>query len=263
MTKLTWPAESTDTSAKRAEVQLLAAQALAILAKQTAVTPPHLTERLVRLSDLVIALDPDIAHQAIDDVIREGLGIDDVIDHLLPEIARMLGERWFADDISFAEVSIGSARLQEMVRRLRMRRRAVNNVHGPDKRVLIIIPRPEEHTLGAFIAADQLRRADVSVEMSIAERRRELEARLRENRYHMVGITASGVRTLAAVKEIVGVIRSKCRTFTPIVLGGPLADADRALTDRLKVDVMTTDIRSAARRCGVLSARQEKDTEVG
>ncbi len=245
------------------DVHLLAARALAVLAENRSPQPPRLVERIHWLAGQTLSMDPEDARQAIDQVLGDGVAIDDVIDHVIPAIARHLGELWFADDISFADVSIGTARLQETVRMLRSRERGRPNAAGRDARVLLIIPGPEEHTLGVVVAADQLRRRGLMVELSIAERRMDLAGRVRDGRYKMIGITASGVRTVASVKELVDTIRRNAQQFTPIILGGPLAEADEGLKDRLSVDFITTDICAAARRCGLLPTGTDISEELG
>ena len=47
-----------------------------------------------------------------------GVPAEDIIDTVLPQIAQHAGRRWMADDISFADVTIVTARLQETVRAL-------------------------------------------------------------------------------------------------------------------------------------------------
>jgi hypothetical protein len=47
---------------------------------------------------------------------QEGIPVEDIIDVVLPEVARSAGQRWMDDEISFADVTIVTARLQETVR---------------------------------------------------------------------------------------------------------------------------------------------------
>lgn len=253
------------------DVHLLAARALAVLAQQRAaqlqgldvVQPERLAERIHFLADLFLSRDAEEAKLAVDRVLGDGVSINDTIDHVLPAVARLLGERWFADDISFVDVSIGTARLQETVRSLRARERAIPAATERVARVLMVIPASEEHTFGMVVAADQLRRRGLLVDLSVAERRQELALRVRNANYKMIGITASGVRTVAAVKELVDNIRRNAQQFTPIVLGGAIAEADEQLKERVAVDMISTDICDAAKRFGLLPASAAKLEELG
>ncbi|MBF9029297.1 hypothetical protein HKCCE3408_02705 [Rhodobacterales bacterium HKCCE3408] len=240
-----------DDRARNAEVRLLAARALAVLASNRTPRPSRLIERLRKLTDAFIAEDSETGMDALALVMQDGISASDVIDFIIPETSRLLGERWFADEISFADVSIGSARLQESVRALRQRDTADFRNRAAGK-VLMVIPRPEHHTLGLFIAADQLRRLGLEVDFAMGPHPRQLAEMLRRDRYRMVAITASGRRTLASVKELVETIRSAVSRFTPVVVGGPITEAlfdVRAITG---ADYVTADIRDAAERCGIL-----------
>jgi len=71
---------------------------------------------------------------------------------VLPEIARRLGTGWADDTMSFVEVSIGSARLHEMVRRLGAR--AARDASTPA--IPILVPPWEQHVLAATFAAHRV-----------------------------------------------------------------------------------------------------------
>ena len=72
-----------------------------------------------------------------------------------------MGERWFANTLSFADVTIGAARLQETVRALDQRRSMDARAYGD--RILLVVPHTEHHTLGVFVASQQFRRRGVDV----------------------------------------------------------------------------------------------------
>lgn len=236
------------------DILQLATRALSVIAEKQ--QPSRLADRIAWLSDQVLSGDPEDGKAAIQSVLDDGVSVDDTIDYVLPAIARLLGDRWFADDISFVDVSIGTARLQETVRLLRSRERERNSSPTRNGRVLLIVPAVEEHTLGVVVAADQLRRRGLSVDLSVAERRQEIATKVRNGQYRMIGITASGIRTVASVKELVDSIRRNAPKFTPIALGGPLAEDPERLGDRVDVDIITSDVCNAAERCGLLPAKQ-------
>jgi hypothetical protein len=82
-------------------------------------------------------------------------------------------------------------------------------------RVLLIIPRPEEHTFGAFVVADQIRRHGCEVDIAMDLHPRQIAEKVRKTRYHMVGITASGRRSLASARELVEIIKTSVTRVTP------------------------------------------------
>jgi methylmalonyl-CoA mutase cobalamin-binding subunit len=158
------------------------------------------------------------------------------------------------DEISFADVTIVTARLQETVRALgrvprgghpdtRRRRETAPIARA---RVLLIIPRPEEHTFGAFVVADQIRRHGCEVDIAMDLHPRQIAEKVRKTRYHMVGITASGRRSLASAKELVETIRASVTRVTPIVLGGSVVGGGSDLKAMTGVDHVVSDVPSGA-----------------
>lgn len=247
------------------DVTELAKLALARLANPEGVRPRRskgLTERLDELCEAFLADNNDPRHQEIQRMRQDGIPTSEIIDHVIPAVAALLGQRWADDTLSFVEVTIGSARLQEAVRGLiaheltkRVRGRharetaAQDRIHTP--RVLMVIPRPEDHTLGAFVAADQFRRLGYDVDIAVDQHPKEIAVMLRERHYSMIGITIAGRRTLASSRELVDIIRSTVTRVTPIVLGGSLVETDEDLKKATGVDHVVRTVRDALELCGL------------
>jgi len=209
----------------------------------------------------LLAETEDPRRSAIERLRRDGVTPAEIIDQIIPGVARLLGQMWADDAMSFADVTIGTARLQETVRRLHTQMLSsssnglsVNSVrHTPirDQHVLLVIPRSEHHTLGTFVAADQLRRFGYDVDIVMDEHPRQIATALRKKRYVMVGITAAGRRTLASARELVDIIRATATRVTPVVLGGSLVSTGLDLKQITGVDHVANDIETALRLCGL------------
>jgi methylmalonyl-CoA mutase cobalamin-binding subunit len=243
-----------------AEVARLAARAIAILLSEKGTLQPSDEARLELLSDAFMS-DRDETRRAIMDRMRlEGISAEEFIDIVLPEVARKAGRRWMDDEISFADVTIVTARLQETVRALgrvprgghQTRDMAETALANARARVLLIIPRPEEHTLGTFVLADQIRRHGCEVDIAMDHHPRQIAEKVRKTRYHMVGITASGRRTLATAKELVETIRASVTRVTPILLGGSVVGGGKDLKAMTGVDHVVNDGESAMIACGLM-----------
>jgi len=236
-----------------AEVTRLAERAIAILLSKSEARRSAQATQMLLLCDAFLA-DEDEARRAIMNRLRlDGTAGHDIIDDLVPELARYMGVRWADDEISFAEVTIGSARLQEAVRALGRKAdeaRRGDTARAPG-RILLVIPRREDHTLGAFVAADQLRRMGFVVDIAIDRHPRQVGQMVRHGRYRMIGITAAGRRTLASAKELVDIIRASLTRVTPIVLGGSIVEGGADLKAYTGVDHVVSDVRSAVSLCGL------------
>lgn len=234
-----------------AEIARLAQRAIAVLAADRPGRTDALKLRWVQLCDAFIAAEEDRRHDMLLRLRQDGIKPTEIIDHIVPAVAQQMGERWFADEISFADVTIGAARLQETVRSLSWHDigRSASSIDAPT--ILLVIPRGEHHTLGAFVLADQLRRRGYRVDVAVDRHPRQLHEMLRGKRYRMVGITVSGRRTLASARELVDIIRLTVTCVTPIVIGGAILDKGYDVIALSGADHTARDAGSALRRCGL------------
>jgi len=255
-------------SVQEVGVRSLARQAIRLMASRNSAPSDLSAQRLRVLCDAFLDEHDDARHLVLMRLRQSGVGLRDIIDRIVPDIARCLGQRWADDDISFAEVTIGSARLQETVRALGAKDQAWQNViyakggrAGEDQRpripgaraprILLVVPSPEHHTLGIFVAADQLRRLGYMVDIALDKHPRQIADSVRFGRYAMLGITAAGRRTLATTREIVDTVRSNTMRVIPIVLGGSILEADFDLRSLTGVDHVAPDMVTALGLCGL------------
>lgn len=234
-----------------AEIARLARRAIAVLAADRPGRSDAVTQRLSQLCDAFIAPEEDKRHDMLMRLRQDGVTTSEIIDHVVPAVATMMGDRWFTDEISFAHVTIGAARLQESVRVLGWHDTRAQNSETVAPTILLIIPRGEDHTLGAFVLADQLRRRGYRVDMAIDRPARQIAEMVRRRRYCMVGITASGRRTLASAKELVDIIRATVTRVTPIIIGGAILDKEIDAAKSTGADHTARDAGSALQRCGL------------
>ena len=166
--------------------------------------------------------------------------------------AMRLGEGWVNDTFSFAEVSIGAARLQEAIRALGRNKPSVPATIPLGHRILIVIPQEEEHTLGAFIAASQFRRYGVWVHMAIGQNPEEVAQTVRCQGFDMLGISGSGRRSLAphAEHRRKGA-RARCPTFRPSSSEETSCNLGVDLMEYSGADLATTNPRKAMEFCGL------------
>ncbi|MEJ6393266.1 cobalamin B12-binding domain-containing protein [Gymnodinialimonas sp. 2305UL16-5] len=248
------------------DVRHLAAQAIRILAS-SAGSPTKSSEEERRALDqhaqelhkAILSDSKAVERKTMAHFRRDGLTAAHIVDEVIPAVARRLGWEWADDTLSFAEVSLASARLQEMVRALAARsspfaddaQQILQSQPGSLPKILLIIPRPEQHTLGTFVAADQLRRFGYDVHVSVDQHPNQVALNVRKQRYVMVGITVAGRRSLASARELVDKIRTSNTRATPIILGGSLTDTDLPLKQMTGVDYVAQDVQSALEMCGL------------
>jgi methylmalonyl-CoA mutase cobalamin-binding subunit len=203
-----------------ADVDALASAALSALVERRAHGPT--VNRSAHLRDLFDAsIEPSgsrlpvVAHQ----MLQTGVLTETVIDVYVPEVARRLGAAWVADRVSFVEVTIGAARLQALARELldepqsQLRRRG---------RVAVIVPRGEDHTLGAVVLGGQLRRLGYAVMLHLGDELDQVVESLRADRPGTVMISASHRGTLPAIAGLVAAARPLIGAGATVAVGGPI-----------------------------------------
>ena len=238
------------------DVRRLARRAISVLASMEPGRNEAVSRRLREFCDAFLSSDEELRHNTLQRIRQEGVTPSNIIDHIVPAAARLMGEMWFADEISFAHVTIGAARLQESVRSLAHRDRIHRSYRDTGSAILLVIPRVEQHTLGTFVLADQLRRLGYAVDVAIDQHPRQLAVTLRQRHYVMVGITVSGRRTLASTTELVDIIRSTVTRVTPIVIGGSVLSSDIDVKAISGADHTAKDAESALLKCGLEVARE-------
>jgi len=222
----------TDVQADNSKVEALAEFALSALAADSFGNANSLAKQAgsfgTEVTDLLDALTkPDDAtyQQLVLQTITNGCTSDDLVDHFIPDLARQLGEGWCADSLSFADVSIGVSRLQQTVRR-HGAREEVDGLKSPlGQRVLLVLPETEQHSLGTFIVANQMRRLGVWSQLVLGCGLDQICSLTEGQSYAMIGISVGAKNTLDQVEKMSNAIR-RSGIEAPIVLGGATVTKD-------------------------------------
>ena len=201
------------------------------------------------------ALNPDqsACKTTLNQVIADGVPADVIADHYVPAIARELGEQWCVDQLSFAAVTIGSSRLQAMLRMLGPNWSGDSAEHDGAPGILLVVPHEVYHTLGAIVLSGQLRRKGVSVKLLLGGRPREVAERVASTTYDGIFISSSIGETLESLRQIVDAVRTSTHTPPPIVIGGTILDVETVenVTALTGADHATKIPDEALRLCGL------------
>ena len=230
--------------------------------------------RLPPLLAALTAAEADGVEAAVTDLLAAGIAPEEIVDRYVPAAARALGEGWVADELSFTVVTVASARLQTLVRDLGGDPGGSSpGGDGRGRTALMILPEGEAHSLGALVAADQLRRAGISTRLSLGRSARDVAAILRAGRYDLALLSYGCGTPLGAVAEAVAAVRRAAGRPILVAVGGSIATAppeaagspddarsgdaarDAArIRDRVGADFVGGDVLAAARCCGLVGA---------
>jgi methylmalonyl-CoA mutase cobalamin-binding subunit len=257
-----WPARIQQSGClEESDVVAFAIKALTMLASRRGPSPKRSREDQVKdLCDAVVHRDESRQHAVVAQLVASGVSTADVAEEYVALAARKLGEAWVDDVLSFSEVTIGAARLQEIVRALGHTDGGGSVTVPLGHRILLVIPPEEDHTLGAFVAASQFRRYGLWVHLAIGQSADEVAETVAAQDFEMIGISGAGRRSLDSVGRLVSTIKRRCPQCAPVVVGGNMCNLESRVLDLTGADFVTTNPRQAMSFCGI-STRQDLSFE--
>lgn len=239
-------------TAHHGEVESLATQVLSALAQRSGQSGQALDEVLLAnfCADL-LRPGTTIKTHTVADLRRQGVSVGAIVDGYIPAAAREMGERWCRDELSFADVTIGAARLQAMLRDL-----GASWTHSPDSNVdapnvMLIVPLDEFHTLGGMTAATQMRRMGVSVCVCLGQGEDEIQQKVASRQFDMIAISACTRDRLDSIRKLVMAIRNSATQPVPIVIGGLVVESGADICALTGADHACNEPAEALQLCGV------------
>ncbi len=205
----------------------------------------------VRMARASVADDPAQLTTLAHEMRAARVPIETIIDMTIPEAARKLGRDWAEDRIGFSYTSIGTARLQSLLRDLMRTGTApiLSGLSETQPALLIVVPEGEQHTLGALIASAQFSRMRYDTVLSLCESVARLRMRLRAERFAAVCLSISRVETLESASQLTDIVRKACDYPVKIMVGGAAIEAAEHIG--IGADAVTNDLPVALRQCGL------------
>ncbi len=243
--------------AQNPAIQFLAEAAVRALAQDGAgAVPKTHAEWVGYLCDAVLA-DGDVKQQvALTQMFASGTSSDTILHELVPEVARRLGEKWVADEVSFVDVTVGSAKLQAMFNsRDDAPRTPWGGKGAPQGDVaLMVVPEFEQHTLGAFVAADDFRHNGVWARVGLLISAHEVCEMLQANHFSMLGLSIGSRDSVTRTAEFVKYIRKNADEVPPVVVSGNVVERLDIEWSETGADFVVSSVREAIDRCGLKPA---------
>lgn len=177
-----------------------------------------------------------------------------IVDDLVPEIARELGDGWMENRYGFTEVTVACGRLMELVRDIGRGWHADSAGRWDAANVCLFVTDGEQHTLGALVAASWFRRQGVSVQVLMGLAAADAARRIASSAFDMVALTVGSSESLEPVASAIDMIRAECDKSPPIVVGGAIRASEADVRAWTGADHFTNDPAEALRLCGIAPA---------
>ena len=180
----------------------------------------------------------------LQELMELGFKHDTIVDYCIPLTATKLGESWVNDTLSFSETTVASANLQILLKLIAEDRQiSVNYSNG--KRFLICVHESEQHTLGALVMGDMLRRQGHSLKIKLDAKFLEICNLQNANDYDAIFFSCA---SFLSAKETVGCvkkIRQNFRDDIPIFLGGSNIEQISEGINLKDFDLVTSSLEAA------------------
>jgi len=205
-------------------------------------------EVLDRLLQTSLNANPTVFEDAIKAVQSKGFEAPQIAFDMIPVIARQLGNAWEDDVITFADVTLGCARLQRAVHQLTDDVSERLSAGAECSNCLVILPDGAQHTLGAIILAKQLRLAGMDVTLDLAATPDALVRYGETQSFDSVLLSASLSETSDSLRALVVAARREWPD-SKVILGGSFQDHAPSYVLGTGVDYVTQDWQEALELC--------------
>lgn len=246
-------------------IRFLVESALRSVASHKNHAKPASRSEWIRHLCYALIADSETAYRSvISDLLLNGFEPDDIYQCVIPDAARHLGEMWLYDEATFVEVTTGASRLQGL-----LREKKTDDTGGWMDRsiplgqsILLVIPQFEDHSLGAFVAADQFRRHGIWVHLGIGMDSAEVVHSVARGRFSMVGFTLSTGNNLDEMTGMVSEIRAAVSHCPPLVIGGNVVEQVSTVADQTGATYGVKSVREAIERCNLVSVAEPVSSEL-
>lgn len=157
-----------------------------------------------------------------------------------PEAARVLGKHWEQDELSFVDVTVRTERLHALVRQVDEMLAESADPKGPA--ALVLVAEAEQHTLGAFVLALQLRLAGFSATVRVAPPAGELTLLMGASHFDLALVSIGCTAGLDSGVGLVRMLRLMSRGETRIYVGGAVPLSDKELLAATGADRVLRDV---------------------
>ena len=174
------------------------------------------------------------------DLVTLRITMTDIVDQCIPHVAAMLGDDWVEDRLSWARVTMASARLYGLCKSVGQEWDNVQPT-ADSRTILLVTLDREDHIIGPAVLADQLRRRGHSVKLHSNASGHSVRERLEQDRFDGILMSVATRHGLESASKAIREIR-KSGADTIVALGGAVLNEDGINVSSTGADLTTNDI---------------------
>lgn len=175
-----------------------------------------------------------------------GVQLDAVYIGLLAPTARLLGEMWVNDRCHFVDVTIGLARLQQLLHSLTLEFNQEKSPVIDGQRAVFSVSGNEQHTYGMLMVAEFFRRDGWDVWCGPPEHGDEMPMLVNDDSFDVIGFSLSRESLLETLKEDIAQARRASKNPSlRILVGGRVFSENTSLVHEVGADIFAHDAKQA------------------
>ncbi len=178
---------------------------------------PISESQISELAQAVCSPDPLAHKRYLNQLLQCGVSVTDLAETICPHSAILLGKNWCDDTRNFAEVTIGTARLQAAS--IRLFESLPTKSHN-GKRAAIICRESQNHTYGATVIAHKLRLLGFSVISWFGLSEIRILNEISRHDLDLVLVSEADQTQCEKVEKLIHQIRDRVNPEAKLILGG-------------------------------------------
>lgn len=195
-------------------------------------------EEIDRITQLLLSTEDGAFELAITALKTHGASINYIILDLIPTIARRLGKQWEDDTLSFAEVSIGTQKLERVIHKLDYLFQVTQLEKRGDHSILISVFPESQHSLGTLILSNYFIHSGWRVYRPENNTLKSISRELEANSHDAIAISISCDEQLQELPNIINLLREKSKNpKIQVLIGGPLYNEAPAKFAHIQADI--------------------------
>ena len=213
--------------------------------KSPAETRDRVIETTVWIANVTTTTGNYLQSDVLSALLKRGVSRDLIVDCCLPDAARVLGDGWMKNLRSFGQVSLGTVRIQALLKEL-------SHNWGDQLKeeqtggLFLLVCQGEDHTLGPLVLADQLRRRGYSINILIGAEEEEIIKTSSNSDFDGIMFSCSGIRAFDEIIKLINKLKDEGENLPPLILGGKIIDVlEEKIHDMIDVDLITKDLEVA------------------
>jgi len=216
-------------------------------------------EEIDRITKLLLSTEDGAFELAITVLKTHGVSINYIVLDLIPTIARRWGKQWEDDTLSFAEVSIGTNKLERVIHKLDYLFQVTQLEKRGNHSILITNFPESQHSLGTLILSNYFIHSGWRVYRPENNSLKSISRELESNSHDAIAISISCDEQLERLPNTISLLRGKSKNpKIRVLIGGPLYNKAPEKFDHIQADIKAFTPEESVERLELILSQIQK-----